>query len=98
MDAQARKARETATGRDGHGWTVVVDRTLCVGFAECVKIAPTVFQLDDETIAVVLDLESVDVDTLRAAAEACPVDAITLRDPGGTQVWPEPPAAGNGTT
>lgn len=72
-----------------HGWTVVVDRTLCVGFAECVKVAPTVFEVDDENIAVVLDPESVDRETLRQASEVCPVDAITLFDPEGKQVWPE---------
>lgn len=72
-----------------HGWTAVVDRDVCVGFAECVKVAPTVFQLDDETIAVVLDPESVDRETLRAAAEACPVDAINLYDADGRQIWPE---------
>lgn len=72
-----------------HEWTVAVDRELCVGFAECVKAAPTVFQLDDENIAVVLDPESVSAETLREAAEVCPVDAITLYDPEGTPVWPE---------
>jgi ferredoxin len=69
-----------------HGWTAVVDRNLCVGFAECVKAAPTVFQLDGETIAVVLEPESVDRATLRAAAEACPVDAISLYDAGGNPI------------
>lgn len=72
-----------------HGWTAVVDRTLCVGFAECVKVAPSVFELDEETIAVVLDPETVDRETLRAAADACPVDAITVYDAEGRQVWPE---------
>ena len=73
----------------GHGWTAVVDRTLCVGFAECVKVAPSVFELDDETIAFVLDPETVDPETLKQAAEACPVDAITVYDAEGRQVWPE---------
>ena len=72
----------------GHGHTVAVDRTLCVGFAECVKVAPTVFRLDEENVAVVLDPESVDAETLRTAAEACPVDAITLYDPAGRPLWP----------
>lgn len=72
--------------RRRHAVKVVVDRTLCVGFAECLKVAPTVFELDEENVATVLDPESVDVETLKEAARACPVDAITLLDADGVAI------------
>jgi len=59
---------------------VTVDRDLCIGAANCVRIAPTVFQLDEEGKAIVLDPSSVDDRTLRWAAENCPTEAIILEE------------------
>jgi ferredoxin len=53
-----------------------------------VALAPTVFELDDDNKAVVLDLSSVDDDTLLEAAESCPYDAIIIEDDEGNQVYP----------
>ena len=47
---------------------VRVDRDLCIGMGNCVAFAPTVFQLDEENKALVLDPSSVDDDTLLEAA------------------------------
>ena len=66
----------------------IVDRELCIGASNCVAIAPTVFQLDDQSKAIVLDPSSVDVDTLWEAAESCPTSAIILQDDAGKQVFP----------
>ena len=52
---------------------VKVDRDLCVGIGNCVAVAPTVFKLDDQNKAVVLDISSVSEDKLMSAAESCPV-------------------------
>lgn len=57
---------------------VTVDRDKCIGAANCVAIASTVFELDDEMRAFVLDPNSVDEEILRMAADACPVQAIIL--------------------
>ncbi len=57
---------------------VTVDRDKCIGAANCVAIASTVFELDDEMCAVVLDPNSADEETLKMASDACPVQAITL--------------------
>jgi ferredoxin len=67
---------------------VRVDRELCIGVSNCVAIAPTVFELDDENKAVLLDPSSVDEKTLMEAAESCPQDAIIVEDDEGNQLYP----------
>jgi ferredoxin len=67
---------------------VRVDRDLCIGVGNCVACAPTVFALDEERKAVVLDPSSVDDDTLLGAAESCPENAIIVEDDEGRQLHP----------
>ena len=67
---------------------VRVDRELCIGVGNCVAFAPTVFMLDEERKAVVLDPSSVDEFTLLEAAKSCPESAIILEDDEGHQVFP----------
>ena len=67
---------------------VRVDRDLCIGVGNCVAFAPTVFALDAENKAVVLDASSVDEFTLLEAAKSCPEAAIVLEDEEGLQVFP----------
>jgi ferredoxin len=59
---------------------VSVDRELCIGAGNCVAIAPSVFQMDAENIAVVIDEVAAPDELLWQAAEACPTAAITLED------------------
>ncbi len=67
---------------------VRINRDLCTGLGNCVALAPTVFELDEEDKAVVLDPSSVDDDALLEAAESCPYGAIILEDDEGNQVYP----------
>jgi ferredoxin len=67
---------------------VRVDRDLCMGVSNCVAVAPTVFQLDKENKAVVLDISSVNEDKIMSAAESCPVSAIIIEDNQGNQTYP----------
>jgi len=67
---------------------VRVDRELCIGVSNCVAIAPTVFELDDENKAVVLDPTSVNEQVILEAAESCPQDAIIVEDDEGNQLYP----------
>lgn len=67
---------------------VRVDRELCIGLSNCVAIAPTVFKLDNENKALVLDPGSVDEKTLMEAAESCPQNAIIVEDDEGNQLYP----------
>ncbi len=59
---------------------IVVDRRKCTGEAICVGIAPEVFGLDDEEIAIVINSEGTDQDTIVEAARSCPQDAISVTD------------------
>jgi len=68
---------------------IVVKRDLCIGAATCIAVAPDVFELDRENIAVVKDSGGVDDDTLLTSAQSCPTNAIFLYDEDGNQVWPE---------
>ncbi len=70
------------------GLRVIVDREACIGAADCVAAAPTVFQLDGSRRVTLLEPMSVDVRTIRHAAERCPTDAIILEDEHGEQVYP----------
>ena len=67
---------------------VKVDRELCIGVSNCVAVAPTVFELDNQNKVVVLDSNSVDEETLMEAAKSCPESAIILEDEGGNQLYP----------
>ena len=67
---------------------VKVDRELCIGVGNCLAIAPTVFKLDDQNKAVVLDPVSVNEVTLMEAAKSCPENAILLDDDEGNQLYP----------
>ncbi len=49
---------------------------------------PSVFELDAENKAVVLDPSSVDESTLLEAAKSCPEQAIIIEDDEGMQVYP----------
>ncbi|MBU0637835.1 MAG: ferredoxin [Planctomycetes bacterium] len=71
-------------------YKVKVDRDTCTGCELCSTEAEKTFEMDDEGIAVVVNPEGDDPDTIRAAAESCPADSIILHDAEtGEKVWPE---------
>jgi ferredoxin len=57
-----------------------VDREVCAGYGECVKLAPEVFRLDDDDVAEIIEpLDgSVDPGTIELAVAGCPTQALTL--------------------
>lgn len=66
---------------------VRIDRLLCVGFGDCIDEAADAFELDDEGIAVFRDgADDAPPGQIRAACEACPVDAISLHGPDGERI------------
>ena len=67
---------------------VRIDRTLCVGFGDCVTAAPDAFVLDDDSIVIFLTPERVDREQLLRACASCPVDALTIFDESGEQLVP----------
>jgi len=68
---------------------IKIDRSACTGYAECVGIAPEVSQLGNDNVSIVVDPEGADDEALLDGARACPVDAITLIDEFGEQLWPQ---------
>jgi len=70
------------------GLRVRIDRTLCVGFGDCIKEAPEGFKLDGDGVAVFVDPDAVERDRLLRACDACPVDAISVWDTDGRQLVP----------
>ncbi|OIO49309.1 MAG: hypothetical protein AUJ39_01270 [Parcubacteria group bacterium CG1_02_42_13] len=68
---------------------IVIDRDLCIGAASCIAVSGATFELDNENKAVVIGTDTVDDDTLIAAAESCPTKAILLFGKDGKQVFPK---------
>ena len=72
-----------------HGWTVTVDRTLCIGAASCIAVAPKAYSLDNEAKAVFLDTAREETrEAILDSAKACPTAAIIIHDENGKQIYP----------
>jgi ferredoxin len=67
---------------------VRIDRTLCVGFGDCLDEAPHAFRLDDDGVATFAGPEAVAQERLLRACGACPVDALTVWNVEGRQLVP----------
>ncbi|MEV5598352.1 ferredoxin [Streptomyces sp. NPDC052496] len=67
--------RAGAPGR----WHVEVDRSVCIGSGLCVATAPDGFELDTARQSHPVHPECDACDDVLAAAEGCPVEAITVR-------------------
>ncbi|MGQ9553325.1 MAG: ferredoxin [Anaerolineae bacterium] len=67
---------------------IAIDRDECIGCGNCSDIAPDVFELDEEGLSRVINPEGADDDTIREAAESCPVDCISLFDEAGRKIYP----------
>jgi class 3 adenylate cyclase len=68
---------------------VRVDRHKCIGAGNCITLAPTAFDwlTGDFGKAEVVDPESIDEETLREAAFACPTGAIAIEDVADLLPW-----------
>jgi ferredoxin len=67
--------------------TVAVDRELCAGNGNCVRLAPTAFRIDEgsgTSSAVPEGLDDAGLDLLVRAARQCPTNAIRVVDDDGT--------------
>lgn len=70
------------------GYRIRIDRELCIGAASCVALAPDIFKLDSEGIAIITDPDGDLLAALMEAAKSCPTNAIIVEDPTGNQIWP----------
>lgn len=66
-------------------YRVIIDRDACSGFGSCIDTAPTIFAMGDDGIATAGSVNG-DLDAALAAAEACPMGAITVVDDAGGEV------------
>jgi ferredoxin len=58
----------------------IVDADICTGCGECVDICPKVFEMAGTISRVKVDVvPSNEEETCHAAADACPVEAITVQ-------------------
>jgi ferredoxin len=71
-----------AAQRPGAGtadrWHVEVDRSLCIGSAQCIHHAPDGFRLDTARQSHPVDPDTDANERVLAAAESCPVEAIMI--------------------
>jgi ferredoxin len=58
---------------------VTVDTLVCIGAGECIRLAPKVFELNDDDQAVVVDPDAADLETLKVAEGLCPSGAVAVR-------------------
>ncbi|WMX47290.1 ferredoxin [Streptomyces roseicoloratus] len=73
----------------GDRWHVEVDRGVCIGSGMCVGHAPDAFRLDTARQSHPREPVSDANERLLAAAEGCPVEAISLAlADGGEPVFP----------
>jgi ferredoxin len=61
---------------------IEINREACMGSGNCGFWAPGVFDLDDDGIAVVLDVDAAPEDKIILAGQGCPTQAITIRKDG----------------
>lgn len=57
-----------------------IDRAKCIGCGACVAVCPSVFDMDDEGLAIVIanPVPAGDEESAQEAADGCPVEAITI--------------------
>ena len=65
---------------------VEIDRDLCMGSGNCVYAASGVFDLDEDSVAFVIDPACSTEDQVIAAARNCPTHAITVRRNGASLI------------
>lgn len=71
-------AEQTVTGL-----TVRIDRLLCVGFGDCIDVAPELWEFDDEGIVTFREpIPDIQRERLVTSCEVCPVDALSVHEDG----------------
>ena len=61
-------------------WKISVDKSLCIGSAMCIAIAPDRFVLDGRKRSGPVEAEIDPDELVRDAAASCPSEAISLLD------------------
>ena len=67
------------TSGDALDFEVSIDRERCIGSQNCVHHLPSMFQIDDEGLAVTIADSHATADELDVAVRDCPTQAIQVR-------------------
>jgi ferredoxin len=59
---------------------IKIERDICISNGRCLRVAPGVFERDDDGIASVRDRPVGDLEAVRSAELGCPSGAIELLD------------------
>lgn len=71
------------------GLTILIDRDVCIGSVNCIRLAPEVFELDETGLVTFRDgAPDVDRERLVEACRVCPVEALTAMDEDGQRLAP----------
>jgi ferredoxin len=57
---------------------VWIDGAMCIGSANCVRLAPGAIELGDDGVAHVVDASAADEESLRLAERSCPTGAVFI--------------------
>ncbi|MFE2096826.1 ferredoxin [Streptomyces sp. NPDC059468] len=69
----------------GDRWHVEVDRSVCIGSAQCLHHAPDGFRLDSARQSHPVEPDTDASEQVLEAAENCPVEAIMITLVGGAE-------------
>jgi ferredoxin len=71
------------------GLNIKIDRTTCIATTNCSKVAPEIFELDDEKIiSFKKDASHIEKERIIEACSVCPVNALIAVDEKGKQMVP----------
>jgi len=65
----------------------VVVQSKCIAAASCIAISPTLFKLNEQNLAEMIEEGSDELDNIMLAAQSCPTGAIEIYE-GEARVWP----------
>ena len=69
--------------------TAGIDRDVCIGSGNCIKVGPDLFEFDDHQVcAFRRNVGELDRENIIEACAVCPVDALIVRDNAGTELVP----------
>ena len=67
---------------------IILDRSVCIGAADCVALAPVGFALDGSGKVRFVNPDAETEARIWASARRCPTDAILLEDRSGKSLYP----------
>lgn len=68
-------------------YRIVVIQSKCIAAASCIAISPTLFKLNEQNLAEMIESGTDELDNIMLAAQSCPTGAIEIYE-GEARVWP----------